>query len=273
MLCKIAHFYWGGTPLSYLRFLTVKSFMLHNPGWQVMMHTPKQPCKVEASWVSHSHKLHYVGRDYLPDILNLGARLKIFNFRAAGFRCDIHEAYKSDFLRWFLLYHVGGFWSDMDVIFHKPITEKLFETFDWVITADLNPTVYYIAYIYSNRHCQIPGIIMRAARSGSHFDPLNYQCLGNVLVKKCFPDAMSYHRQCPQFKAKIINPVVNLPIKRIRDIGAIFENTEPLNLDGSVGLHWFGGHPMATKWENLLSPEAIRMCPNNLCKLIRSIGL
>jgi len=261
---KIAHFYWGGNPLSYLRFLTVKSFIVFNPDWEVRFYVPKVHNTKLPQWVSHSHKIRYTGHDYMADLRNLGVEPRIFDFHAAGFPNDIHEAQKSDFLRWHLLYHSGGFWSDTDVIFCKPLTYEKFDQGDLCITADLDPVVYYIAYIYSVKHNIFMGQILRAAKRESNFDKLNYQCLGNVLVKKCFPNPKALNW---------IDPVVNLPVKRVRDISNIFEKRNAVDMSRSVGLHWFGGHPMSTKWENILTPEVIPHCNTSLCNLIREVGL
>jgi hypothetical protein len=38
---KMAHFYWGGGKLLYMRFLSIKSFMKYNPDWVVVFHYPR----------------------------------------------------------------------------------------------------------------------------------------------------------------------------------------------------------------------------------------
>jgi len=273
---KIAHFYWGGNPLSYLRFLTIKSFILMNPDWEVRFHIPKEHYSGDAEWVSHSHKLRYNGEDYMDALSDLGVKPQVFNFRAAGFKEDVHEAYKSDYLRWHLLYHSGGFWSDLDVVFFKPLPIEIIDAHDFCITADINPPIYYIAFIYSRKQSPIMGMIHRAAQRSCNFDPLNYQCLGNVLVAKCFPMPPVSYKQHPttqQENVHIFDPAINLPIKRVSRMEEIFESESDIDLSKSVGFHWFGGHPMATKWENILTPKAIEVCNNNLCKVIRSVGL
>jgi len=275
-MVKIAHFYWGGNPLSYLRFLTVKSFIKYNPDWEVRFYVPRRHYFGDAEWVSHAHKIKYMGEDYMHQLDALGVNIQPFNFRAAGFREDVHEAYKSDFLRWYLLYHQGGFWSDMDVIFFKPLPAHIFKAHDYCITADIGTGVYYIAFIYSRRGSEISRAVLRAAMQPANFDPNNYQCLGNVLVKKCFPNPTISYKQHPKtFRehVHIFKPCINLPIQYIRDIAKIFENHSHIDLKSSVGFHWYGGHPMATKWENILTPEGIAVCNSNLCKLIRSTGL
>ena len=244
-----------------------------NPDWEVRFYTPLSHNHDDAKWVSHSHKEKYTGPCYLHRLHTLGVKTQVFDFAAAGFPHDIHEAYKSDFLRWFLLYNVGGFWSDTDVIFFRPLTTKVFEEHDFCITADMNPTIYYIAYIYAKHKCPAAGTIMRAALQKGNFDPMNYQCLGNVLVQKCFPYERSYNEVHPNLKFKLMNPAVNLPIKRVRNIEKIFEKSRAVDCSDSVGLHWFGGHPMAYKWENIITPGVSQHVNTTLCETIRSLDL
>jgi len=266
MLTKVAHYYWGLSPLSYLRYLTIKSFRKYNPTWEIRYYTPSKAYHGPVTWVSHSHKLKYEGQDYSPLLKKLEITPITVDFRHLGFRNDLHDAYRSDFLRWYLLNDMGGFWSDMDVIFFKPLPEEIFDEHGFCITADTEPTVYYIAFIYSRKNSYVSKKLLQAAKDTQHFDRTNYQCLGNVLVAKCFPNPINPYMS-------IFNPAINLPIKRISTINLIFESQEVIRLNDSVGLHWFGGHPMATKWENILTENTIANCDNNLCKLIRSIGI
>jgi hypothetical protein len=246
-----------------------------NPDWEVRLHIPKEHYSGEAEWVSHSHKIRYVGKDYMNQLSTLGVKPRVFDFKAAGFREDIHEAYKSDYLRWHLLYHSGGFWSDLDVIFFKPLPEGVFNAHDYCITADIDPPIYYIAFIYSRKNSPIIGKILRAANKECNQDWHNYQCLGNVLVSKCFPNPILSYKQdaaTQQELVHIFDPAINLPIKRVSRMADIFERHVAID-SRSVGFHWFGGHPMATKWENILNEKSIQVCDSSLCNLIRSVGI
>jgi hypothetical protein len=247
-----------------------------NPDWEVRFHVPKEHYGGDAEWVSHSHKIKYTGEDYMDELETLGIKTQVFDFRSAGFREDIHEAYKSDFLRWHVLYHSGGFWSDLDVIFFKPLPIDVFDAHDFCITADITPPIYYIAFIYSRKNSPIMGKILRAATKECNQDWLNYQCLGNVLVAKCFPNPIMSYKQdaaIQQERVHIFDPAINLPIKRVSRMDEIFESYSYIDFSKSIGFHWFGGHPMATKWENILTPNSIKVCDNNLCHKIREIGL
>ena len=41
MIPKIFHSYWDGSPLSFLQYLTVKTFQDLNPDWEINLYIPK----------------------------------------------------------------------------------------------------------------------------------------------------------------------------------------------------------------------------------------
>lgn len=268
-LNRTAYFYWGSNPLSYLRFITIPSFMKHNPEWKVKIFRPLVEYTKDPSWVSHSHKSRYVGRDYFLELYNLDVDIETIDFRNIGFRENVHEAYKSDYLRWWLLSNYGGFWSDFDVVFSRPLKESDFENVDFCITGRYDPTIYYIAYIYAKPKSEIANILLKCAQTSHYFDPSNYQCLGNVLLLRCFPKPTSFKDCAPHVDVNIIDPVINLPVVNVTYIKHIFEQANAVDMSNSVGLHWYGGHPMATDWENKLTYDTVKDYNTSLCDLIK----
>lgn len=273
MLNKTAYFYWGGNPLSYLRYLTITSFLQYNPDWRVKIFTPIIFRTDAPTWRSHAHKNRYIGKDYFLNLYDLDVQIESIDFRDIGFRNDIHEAYKSDYLRWWLLSNYGGFWSDFDVIFSKPLKESDFMDVDFCVAGRYNPTVYYIAYIYGAPNSKIANIIFNCAKCDHYFDHTNYQCLGNVLLLKCFPKYESFKQYEPNVRVNIINPAINLPVLSIANIENIFNRANAVDMSSSVGLHWYGGHPLATEWENKITPDNLHTYNTSLCNLIKEQAL
>ena len=117
---KIAHFYWGNPTLPYLRYLTIYSFYKFNPDWEIRFYYPKYPYTIN-TWKSKEQRYKFIGKDYYAELRKLPIKIIEFDMKNIGISNDISEVFKSDYLRWFLLATVGGLWSDMDIIYFKPM--------------------------------------------------------------------------------------------------------------------------------------------------------
>lgn len=121
---KIAHFYWGcNRNMSYLRYLSIMSFRKFNPYWEMVLHIPRYPNKAIPSWNGIEQKGLMVDIDYYPKLLESNIKVESHNFEDYGFSNDVHEIFKNDFLRWFLLYKIGGVWLDTDILFIESINK------------------------------------------------------------------------------------------------------------------------------------------------------
>ena len=47
MIPKIAHFYWGNEILPFLRYITIYSFSILNPDWEIKLYLPTKISKEE----------------------------------------------------------------------------------------------------------------------------------------------------------------------------------------------------------------------------------
>lgn len=117
---KVVHFYWDKSPLSFLNLLSVKSFKELNPDWTVKLYEPKFRHN-NISWVGYTQKEKYSNINYLQYVYKYCDEIIEVDLEELNFRNDVSEVYKSDFLRWFLLSTEGGLWSDMDVLYIKPM--------------------------------------------------------------------------------------------------------------------------------------------------------
>ena len=113
---KILHVYWGGNPLNYLRFMTVKTFMKNNPDWEIRFYYPLQP-NSNVTWGTGENKVFREHKDYLPELMNLPITKIPVDFTKYGFDNNMPEVHKSDFIRLEQLSTVGGIWSDMDILY------------------------------------------------------------------------------------------------------------------------------------------------------------
>lgn len=256
---KKLHVYWGTEPLPYLRYKTVESFMKYNPSWDVILWLPKYPAKV-LTWSTRELDYKSVWDDCFPDLIALPIEKKFLNFEDFKFPNDASEVHKCDFIRYRILAEFGGVYSDMDILYFKPITKLKVNIPE---NKDKDTFVCISNYGHSN------GFFMSAPdskffrRAAYHtlqeYRKENYQSLGPDLCNKYFPDMESVNK---------ISPAVNIDMEAVyahdaQHIKEIYTNTKPRFTENSIGCHWYAGHQLAGKFLKDTNGGKERV-PNNL---------
>lgn len=215
---KTLYLYWGGRPLSYLRFLTVKSFRKHNPEWKIEVYYPVSP--VEATtWTTQEQRAPYDGEDWFS---KLDAELKPFNMESIGCSNALPEVHKSDIFRLWVLHEYGGVYSDFDILYTKP-----FPDFPKRLYC-LHPDGHYAVGLLGAERGD--PIFKRLLESAKKLDAAKYQSYGATLWNK---------------ELQVAPSGWNIPKELVypcdwQDAQKLF--TESLDLpDETIGLHWFGG--------------------------------
>ena len=190
---KILHLYWGkNVPLTFMRYLTVRSFVHFNPDYDVIVHYPEKSSSA-ITWTTKEHKFSRSReiRDYFPDLVQL-PRISIrqFNFTEIGVDDKIAEVFKSDFLRWYILGKEGGIWSDFDILYIRPMTALYVRP-----GADVGVCCHTTPR--RERYHSI-GFLFSAIEDGwsffsdvfklalSHFDPADYQSAGRRVLDRFY---------------------------------------------------------------------------------------
>jgi len=121
MIPKHLHLYWGGgKKLSYLRYLTVFSFVQLNPDWKITVWYPEKNTNI-SNWKTNEHsKYCYNGIDYFYKLIDISPNVSLEKANMVGFS-DLSEVHKSDLHRWKILHEIGGWWSDFDILYFKPM--------------------------------------------------------------------------------------------------------------------------------------------------------
>jgi mannosyltransferase OCH1-like enzyme len=256
---KILHVYWGGERMPFIRYMTIKSFMDQNPDWQVMFWYPKH-LFVKLTWDTFELKYDVTCDDYLPELMKLPIKKGAIDFVDFGYKNNIPESYKSDFIRDNMLYIFGGAWADSDVLFFKPMTalevnkpeNKGRETF-----------VCIGSYGHSN------GFLMGTKNNAffgrmssliiNEYNPADYQSTGPSFYNKHYPTIESINK---------ISSVVNMKMDVVyaHNAGSIAEllnGTSPRFTSGSIGCHWYAGHPLWGKFMKDTNGGKINL-PNNI---------
>lgn len=124
---KILHVYWGGGTLSYMRFMTIKTFMKYNPDWEIRLMYPKYPF-TNITWQNPEQKYNIDCKDFFSEAMELPITRIPIDFKLYGFTNQISEVHKSDYIRLIQLSSHGGVWSDMDIIYFKSMNDLYFNT-------------------------------------------------------------------------------------------------------------------------------------------------
>ena len=237
---KVCHVYWGGGVLSYMRYLTVKSFIIQNPDWRVTLWTPNKPSK-SAPWATKENIYPVRCTDYYKELLRLDIDIFEVDFDTFGFSNDMPEIHKSDYLRLYLLSEIGGVWSDMDIIYFKPMKSLYFnrEKYKDVDT--------YVCINKHDRYIHSGGFLMSAPGSKyfarleelarESYSPNTYQCIGVDMFNKHYPTIERIRELSPALNVGM-DVVYAHNANQIRDM---MGPGQPLFTENSIGIHWYAG--------------------------------
>jgi hypothetical protein len=263
---QTAHFYWGGGPLSYLRFLSVSSFKKQNPEWKVFVHTPLTSSSAPTAWTNS------IEQDFRDQLDQLDVAVITHDFDAYGFTNQAHEVHKSDFLRWRLLAEQGGVWSDIDIFYTNPvdnIRENTVENSDVdVALCPLKPpnkhTVGFMLGSTDNAFYQYIGQLAIA-----NYNPDVYQCMGSDLINGRFETLESFGQQFPGTEFIFLDKRCVYTITS-KTIELFYQETNKRhNSLDIIGYHWFGGHPRSQEFENTLIPATVNKHKHFLARVIQ----
>ena len=244
---RIVHLYWGGK-LSYLRYLTLESLRSLNPGWDIILYRPfKEQPTIHWRSGEQTYDDNYV--DCTDKLKNLSIQIKEIDFDKIGFYNSAHEVHKSDFLRWKLLHEIGGVWSDMDVLYFKPMEELPFNKpyMNRINTVVCTSDQHSIGFLMGSKGNEYYGNIHKAALS--EYKKEGYQSIGSLLCHKLYPTLSSISSA---------NTVpFNLPMDVVyaydfRHVDELFGKRIVSNrmTKNTIGIHWYGGHQVSGAWMN-----------------------
>lgn len=256
---KIAHFYWGNDTLPFMRYVSILSFSKLNPDWTIELHIPNSFGKLNSTWNTPEHKA--VDLDGVEDYYDKLAEIP--NIRFVKWQSkdlggeNISEVFKSDFLRWKLLSYYGGLWSDMDIIYFRPMK-------DLYLNNTRNPSTIETVYCYPKG---VPGFdnhsigFLMSCKGNRHFKRINemsadafseerYQSVGmNLLMSysdktgDLIRSNMMDHNLNPQ----VVYPFNWLTIKNIYDSKYSHIDVMSNLSQQTIGIHWYGGDALTGK--------------------------
>jgi len=269
---KIAHFYWHGEMLSWLRYLTLETFQRQNPDWELRFYTPKIEHQGESNWEEHSkERTGVIGKNYLEEAKQLPNTTWI----ELTFNDNMPDVYRSDLLRLKLLGEDGGLWLDMDVISFRPMTEGIFNQpeIDTVLSYSLTRNHYSIGFLMGSvknpfyKFLYNKGIESKPRKYFSSTECVDRQKYGIILWDSYFKNLKEIEEYFTDLKIFNIEFSTCYPYL-YNNMDYILKIDAPIN-DDIIAIHWYAGHPLTRNWEILLTPENYLNYNTTLCNCIK----
>jgi hypothetical protein len=255
---KTAHFYWGNDTMSFLRYLTIASFRKFNPDWRVIFYYPKIKFSGAKTWGTPEQSNRFTGIDYMGRLMSLNIEKVEVDFVNYGLNNEIPETFKADFLRWYLLSNTGGFWSDLDIIYFRPMAGLYFNNCmhrntDAVICLnEAGPESFHsIGFLMASARNEFFKFIN--SESYRCLDLTRYQSIGSNILNLHFPTLSQIKNQF-----RTLN-VVNIPMDVVYPLNGDYVpyifHTGYLHYltERTIGLHWYAGHSAAGEFENAIN--------------------
>jgi hypothetical protein len=270
------NFYWGGTPMSYMRFLTLQSFRYYNPDWVINLYQPEVACSPKNDAIKENEDFHYSGIDYRERAEHLNINLLTWNSPIKR----IAAAQASDLFQWHLLGNKGGFYSDMDILYVKPMEEihATVQKSDAIFCLEGGGMA--IGFFASIPDCTLFKHVYERAKGLYKED--RYQCTGVEAIyylsglmtrRSKVPDGMKTLQALKALYPTVhINTIPGEAIylydwidyKRYFTLKEVLPNV-------CVGIHWFGGGTISQEWNNKLTPDLVNKTDNTFCNYARKV--
>jgi hypothetical protein len=266
-------FFWCGGPMSWMRWLTVASFRRLNPDWEILVAFSDAGRK--KTWTTREVQDCgvYHGKDWSQELERLKVQIKTVD----AHRPNLSPAHASDFYQWKYMHEAGGWYSDMDILYVRPMSPILDAAQDADAVFCNSPGNVAIGFMAGTAACPLFGDILAHAERG--YRSSAYQCTGFVAVEQCagvpkvtyeerFGDKVvaALHQKYPSVRITELPYATVYPIEW-HEPEKIFSQTTELPTE-TVGIHWFGGSPFSQRWNNLLTPENFREYQNTFTKYV-----
>jgi FkbM family methyltransferase len=247
---KKAFFIWGkGTPLSYLRYLTLKSFRDLHPDYEMTLYL-SVGIKVK-NWDENLSQEYYDKdkdniKDYLSEVQYLDVEIKEYNKFSF-----LNPSHISDLFRWEILYREGGWYFDVDQYFLKRIDDTLLahdfvfggNSIAYVGVLGAKSGLDFFKYVSDNQLKIISDDKIESYLSFSTF--LFSDCLDSDCYRKL--------QECGnvlQTQDEIFYPVYFTKLEHIFGGQLDFRK-----YNNTIAVHWHGGHPVSQQFNKIYTAE------------------
>lgn len=250
--------------MSWMRWLTLKSFCYFNPDWKTKLILPSEKCG-KRGWRSRElDDQEYTGKDYTSCVYELGVEVDTWQCPIP----NLPSAQASDLYEWYLLSTDGGFYSDLDILYIKPL-EELYTRVSKadVIFCKAGPD-FAIGFLGAASGCVLFRSFYAEALKSIRVE--NYQSAGTEAVYRAarlWPvnlnrDPRTSDRAIAEFRRVYPSlEIVEVPGATIypytwKTADALYDRTCVIGAE-TIGIHWYGGLKSSQIMNNNLTQSSL----------------
>jgi len=273
-------FFWGTSPLSWMRYATIASFRKLNLDWEIELYLYHHQ-HVKKYWTDSPVQdfSEYRGADYFPLLTDLGVRVIPWELpeELQDKKHVIGPSHASNFFKWSWLSENVGVYCDLDILWTSPLTDWL----DWVATYDAalayTPEYFSIGLLWSG---QQPNPVYKdiLAESYRTFTHTKYQSAGVVALYRLLQKFDPAYREHPWDKdllARYDNAYLFdmdwVYPWRFNQMEEVFNKKHEVIPPMCKGIHWYAGSPIAQKYNNLITEDTLDQYDNTFTHFARRV--
>ncbi|AYV83491.1 MAG: glycosyltransferase family 2 [Hyperionvirus sp.] len=233
LIPKIFNTYWNKPQMSFLNYLTLKTFIYYHPSWEIRIYVPVD--FVGSKSISENKNV----KNYWENIL----RNKSVNV----ITLDLQSSQLGSGIKWHVLSTTGGLWSDNDIFYINSVENLLFNDED-----------DYDTLLCSQNNSYLTGFMLSKP--------------SNDLFKDCSNQLLHAPSAIINSKIKIRNCYVYMPFQSA-NIDKIFtRNCLSEIYSNSIGMQWFDGSIEGDQYskniDNIQNNSTISVLVNRFLEII-----
>lgn len=285
---KQIFFFWGNEKMSWMRYMTLKSFRMFNPTWKMILYFSVSDVK-NKQWTSIVQQDFFTfnGVDYTEELKTLNIEFRywdISNNKIIKYKTlkDVAPSHMSNFFKWYTLYSEGGIYSDMDIIYYKSIDPFYNTMIDNGYDTAICDTYYLsIGFLAAAKGNIFYKDIFEACYD--NYDPSEYQSAGVKNIEKFLEVEHTYYynfgktfelakNKYPLLKFYNIPFELVYPLNHLKIQYAFTNDIKITDLpEITVAYHWYAGHPIAQHYNSLLTEENFREYNFTFVNIVKEI--
>jgi len=268
--------------------MTLFSFRKMNPDWQMDLYCNEKTVltpELTPDFIKAGRRQDfwfYEGLDYFSKIKELNINIIKWNTEEVELNRfkNITPSGKSNLFKWYQLYKNGGIYSDMDILFFKPIDE-LYNQWN---KENINVVICQTKYISiglmasTSENDFFKDIFYNTFKFEKHYA---YQAYGVLNVYDLYKSYGCYGQKILPFAIEKYPHLkfFNLPMDVVyhynnKNIGDCFHQNCAINItdfpENAIGYHWYAGGGVAQKFNNLLNHNNYLNYNYLFCKLCKN---
>jgi len=284
---KQIYFFWGNQSMSFLRYLTIKSFSFHNPEWTInLILDDKKPNTNKWNKSIKEPKQDdefYNGEDYRLKLFDI-PKLNIINIEnivpieLKNIK-DICNVQFKDILNWYLLATRTCIVADMDILFCNTLDEN--ELIDWDANVNLSNYDYWKNYI------PVSFMVSKVTLDGKNrlYEEIYHNSIKKynpAVYESCGTNAIGYSSlyaiinkftdlKIHKMDEDIVFPFAKTNIKQSAAM-TFSENNSQMIHKNVVGIHWYGGNPSHSRpYNDKVTADNYMQFDNSVRDIIKKI--